>query len=108
MAPPLELEAVLPEKVLLVTLVTVAAPLTMAPPIEPALLPEKVLLVTVRVLPLEMAPPLPSVVTRRAELAEKVLSVTVAVPGESIEMAPPPRALLPEKVLLLTLSVPRV
>ena len=48
--------ALLPEKVLLVT---VSVPtLAMPPPPMPALLPEKVLLVTVSVPPLEMPPPL--------------------------------------------------
>src|SRR3989442_12701193 len=54
MAPPLRV-ALLPEKVLLVT-VSVPPLLTMAPP-SVALLPEKVLLVTVSVPPLSMAPP---------------------------------------------------
>src|SRR5439155_1440156 len=71
MAPP-SLAALLPEKVLLVT-VAVPPPLKMAPPSLAALLPEKVLLITVRGLLLSMAPPSPS----KALLLEKVLLVTV-------------------------------
>src|SRR5438132_1113635 len=93
MAPPAS-EALLPKKVLLVTL-TLPPLLTMAPP-PPALLPEKVQLVTVsgKRLPLKIAPPL---------LPEKVLLVTFVVPKSATLMAPP---LLPEKVLLVTFVVP--
>ena len=109
MPPPASL-ALLPEKVLLVT-VTVPSWIRMAPPLPPqgtpaqeprwALLPEKVLLVTVSV-PLRMLrmPP-PS----NAVLPEKVLLVTVPVPP-SLLIPPPPFALLPVKVLLMTVSVP--
>jgi hypothetical protein len=110
----------LPPEGLLATivLVTVSVPplFTMPPPPgersskEPkpsALLPEKVLLVTVSVLPasLKMPPPKPRPCQPAlALLPEKVL-VTVSVP--SLSMPPPvsPTA-LPEKVLLVTHSVP--
>ena len=75
--------ALLPEKVLLVT-VSVPPVLTMPPPALLALLPEKVLLVTVSVPPsLKMPPPPPP-----ALLPEKVLLVTVSVPP-LLKMPPP-------------------
>src|SRR6266702_3733642 len=76
MAPPPG--ALLPEKVLLVTLSVPARLFMMAPPLKPALLPEKVLLVTLSVPPLAMAPPSPK--PGAVLLPEKVLLVTVAMP----------------------------
>src|SRR6266446_2957618 len=100
MAPPSPLRALLPKKVLLVTLILPLLPMAPPPPGEE--LPEKVQLVTVsgKRLPLEIAPPL---------LPEKVLLVTFVVPIEKI--APPEApttetAPLPEKVQLVTVSVP--
>ena len=81
--PPPAAWAVLPEKVLLVT---VSVPtLAIPPPVPREILPEKVLLATVSV-PL-LAIPLPS----SDELPEKVLLVTVNVPPLRI---PPPGSVI--------------
>src|SRR5205809_634700 len=99
MAPPSPLRALLPEKVLLVTVAVPFPSLRMAPP------PAKVVVGTCVVLELDtlMLPPL------AALLPETVLLVTFVVPFEKI--APPEApttetALLPEKVQLVTVSVP--
>src|SRR6266481_3834938 len=84
-------------------------PSAMVPKLDAQLPPEvllaRMLLVTVSGpgsrLELKMAPPSPL----GALLSEKVLLVTVSVP--SLAMAPPAsEALLPKKVLLVTLSAP--
>src|SRR5436190_3347366 len=85
-APPPKV-ALLPEKVLLVTVR--GPPLAMAPPSSLALLPEKVLLVTVRGPPLAMAPPPPLPLS-----AEKVLLVTITEPPSAVA-SPPMMLLLP-------------
>src|SRR5207244_1296500 len=108
MAPPSPLRALLPEKVLLVTVAVPFTSLRMAPPpkkARPALVPEIGLFVRV-------AWPWSSTRTESplaALLPEKVLLVTVSVP--SLTMAPPEApttetAPLPEKVQLVTVSVP--
>src|SRR5579862_7891671 len=117
MAPPPPKPALLPEKVLSVT---VRRPwLLMAPPpVLPMssvegdapfvmLLLEKMLLVTVRKVPLLMAPPV-----FWALLSKKVQLLTLAGLSANVAIAPPPAekepevALLPEKVLLVTISGP--
>src|SRR5437667_337868 len=74
--------------------------------LPPAVLLARMLLVTVSGpgsrLELKMAPPSPL----RALLPEKVLLVTFVVPKSATRMAPPLAALLPEKVLLVTFVVP--
>src|SRR5947207_3861753 len=96
-APPPKV-ALLPEKVLLVTVR--GPPLAMAPPSSLALLPEKVLLVTVRGPPLAMAPPSPLTL-----LPEKVLLVTIR--KFKLEMGPPAvPPLLAERLLLCAVAVP--
>jgi hypothetical protein len=87
--PPESPAALLPVKVLLVTVI-VAPGLSIAPPKATALLPENVLLVTDSVPLLEMPPPPPS--SSDALFPEKVLFVTVTVP---LLLMPPPSAALP-------------
>src|SRR5438094_8613855 len=79
-APPPKV-ALLPEKVLLVTVR--GPPLAMAPPPSLALLSAKVLLVTVRVPPLAMAAPPPPTL-----LPVKVLLVTITKPPSELVPAP--------------------
>src|SRR2546425_690683 len=94
---------VLLARMLFVTVTVSVLPLKMAPPSVAALLPEKVLLVTVGLpLLLKMAPPPP---TLAALLPEKVLLVTVSV-ALLLKMAPPaPRLLPPEMVTLSSARV---
>jgi hypothetical protein len=104
MTPPPPVGATLPENVLLVRVTVPELLLMMAPPLLPALLPEKVQLVTVSTLLLLMAPPL-----LLAVLPEKVLPVTLIVlpfpPLMAPPLAPVPRVLLLEKVLLVMTTV---
>src|SRR6266446_3445151 len=83
MAPPPSV-ALLPEKVLLVTLAVlpVALKTATAPAPTAALLPEKVLLLTVRMPVLPMAP------SSAAKLPLKLLSITARLPP-LLKMAPP-------------------